>query len=262
MKTKKLAFVEQMLKDQWDYAFSNYVKRRDWWSFHCGHVAAGLQELGYEVKGFLKEELHSLPITKDTIVRGSIRTTRTALAIVGAKQPVNVDIPNCLREFAYRDVWETTLTQIRRSGKKVHIKPLEIQKGFGGHVYHRGESETKGLPGNMKILASERVWFGAEFRAYVLRGKVIFSEAETKEERDFVKKLIKHYRNAPVAYAIDCGWMVTEEVYNYHNDFRTNGKLAIVEINEGFSAGLADSSMPAIDYAKLTEARWKEIVVS
>ena len=150
--------------------------------------------------------------------------------------------------------------------KQVHIKALEYQKCFNGHIYNRsyGNSTVQPFGDDLKILASEVVNFEVEFRSYILNGKIIGTEADRPEEKAFVEKLIRNYRNAPVAYAIDCGWMVPKGYDSYEDKPHYKvGKLAIVETNEGFSAGsMGTNVISHKNYAKLTEARWKEIVNS
>lgn len=260
MKTK-LAFVEQKIDSYNSYWNPNDNNDRVWWSESCSWADKGFRALGYEVQGFLAKDIKSLPITRETPVRGSVRTVRTAFELAGVKQPKNIDIPSSLKKFTHRKIWKTTLGEVRRAKKYVHIKPLDIQKGFNGHIFSPGDYQTRHLKADYKILAAERVNFDDEFRSYVLNGKVL-NTIHGKREQDFVKELIASYKDAPAAYAIDCAYINSGNFrYGAYLEHRSNCKLALVEVNEGFSCGIYNSAeMSYRNFAKMTEARWFEIV--
>ncbi len=264
MSTKEpIAYVERKECTRFSYFGNQHI----WFSENCQDVAYGLEELGYTVKGFVKEDLPKLPITKDTIVRGSIRTTRTALHLLGVPQPEVVNIPKCLEKFAKRKIWTSTLGKVRKAKKDVFIKPLKFQKTFSGQIveYSRcqrgisykgveGYCKLYELPNSFEILASEVVEFLDENRTFVLNGKIVGTTASHKNELRLIKEIINAYKNAPAAYAIDTGFMVKEE-----SGILDKGTHALVEINSGFSAGnLADLSPK--NYAKIMEASWFEMV--
>ena len=253
MTNKKIAFVEQA-----EYKHPNGV--RPWWSEHCAEVARGLQKLGFTVHGFTKDKLASCNISRETPVRGSIRTTRRALELIGVPQPKNVDIPVSLRKFAHRKIWETTLGEIRAIKKPTFVKSLETQKAWNGHVvfhdrygYISPEGYTRDYPNDYKVLASEPVKFWGEYRFYVIDGKLVRDcsryDRAPVEAKAAAQEIVENYTDAPIGYALDVGRM---------GDYNGN-KWALVEINEGFSAG-NDGGASEVNYARMNAARWYEIV--
>lgn len=59
------------------------------------------------------------------------------------------------------------------------------------------------------------------------------------------QKMVDSYKNAPAGYGMDLGII--------------EGRgLALVEVNEGFSLG--NYGIPKVDYARIVEARWYEMV--
>lgn len=257
---EKKAFVQQCQGDRdrpWDEKF--------WFSQACRDAAKGLKVLGYNVQGFDRESLSRLPLRKSTVVKGSIGTVRKALDLLGVPQPRNVDIPESLVQFTNREIKVTTLGRIRAKNERVFIKPYEFQKAFEGHMYHGGyersfyrtserykDYATLKYPDSFKVLAAEPVNFEQEWRVYVLRGKILGAfgyhgneDAMPTHLRRKVPAIVKAYKDAPAAYAIDLGII--------------EGRgLSLVEVNEGFSLG--NYGLPKPTYAQMVEARWYEMV--
>jgi hypothetical protein len=206
--------------------------------------------MGYNINGFHASKLSSMPLDRRTIVKGSIRTVRMALWHLGCEQPENVDIPDSLRNYTHRKIWKTTMGAVRKMRSPVFIKPLEVQKAFNGHIYGREPSKTAKLPNNYKVLASEVTTFQAEWRVYILRKKVLgihlYYHTANEPPINLIKEMIRAYKDAPAAYAMDIG------LINHPKPVH-----ALVEVNEGFSLG--NYGIPDIDYARMVEARWKEM---
>jgi hypothetical protein len=262
------AFVEQEEYDA--YWHDSLRRKRDWFSENCRDATIGLRKLGYNVKGFLPTELETLDLSKRTIVKGSIRTVRRALTLLGVPQPKNLDIPNELKEFAQRKVWATTLGEVRnawkRDRKKVFIKPLNWQKAFCGVVYEqvadyygsnilRDPYSVREWPDNFPVLAQEVVYFDGEWRAYILKKEILGVRGygynaldKERPKNSFVQEMVDKFKSQPAAYALDFGWI------------KSNGKLipALVEVNEGFSLG--NYGISRLNYAKMVEARWYDMV--
>lgn len=258
--SKKVAFV------QLDSPPSNWYPKGNWYSSYCADAADGLQEMGYEVKGFMASDLPKLGLTKKTVVKATVGITRKALALVGAQQPRNIDIPKELEKFANRKIWATTLGEVKQSKKPVFVKPLYHQKAFGGRVFYPMDkgcylhTVLKDFPDSFPLLAQQRVRFvGYECRAYVLNGNLLCggNESFSPNSRDFIpggkefcQSIIQAFTSQPASYSIDFGMM----------QHKSHGRkeLALVEVNDGFSC--ANFSLNNKTYAQMIEARWREMV--
>jgi hypothetical protein len=229
----------------------------NWFSSNVESAAKGLLRMDYQLQGFKLRDLDKLPLHRSTIVKGSIRSVRMALYYLGLPQPENIDIPDCLNKYTHRRVWKTTLGAIRRRKTPVFIKPATIQKAFRGHVYENGSFLlTKNLPDKFEVLASEVVFFDTEWRVYVLKGEIqgVFGYegcgfGVRSPATKVLQQMISDFKDAPVAYAMDVGKLVRP---------KEKPVLSLIEINDGFSLG--NYGLSHIKYAKMVEARWKEMV--
>lgn len=241
-----------------------------WWSDGCDSAAAGFKKLGYKLQGFTSKNIEEAPLAKTRPVRGSIYSVRRALELLGVPQPENRDIPDCLKPFAGREIWTSTLQAVRHKNEPVFIKPLLIQKGFEGHIFHGNKGslssqdyQTDNLPGNYKVLCQEPVKWVKEWRVYILNGEIVgtqqydhcsLPDGWTLEMRDklkpnyhTVRKMLSALgKEAPAGFSLDVGVM-----YEKKGTF-------LVEMNEGFSIG--NYGIPDKTYARIIEARWNELV--
>lgn len=212
----------------------------------------GFHLLGYHCIPFTFKQLNYLPISKETIVNGFIRSVRKSFQIIGCPEPAEISIPDEILSFAGRNIWTSTLSEIRLYEPRVFIKPLDGHKLFNGHV-RTGEMKdliyTSMYPDETRILVSDVVNFISEYRGFVLDGELI----GLKHYRgDFTKTIdielmecaIEVYKSAPKAYSIDFG--LTDD-----------GRTLLVEVNDAFSLGCY--GLDPVLYAKMIEARWLEI---
>lgn len=258
---------------------NNIDMRDDWWSSCCESAAIGFKKLGYIVKPFHALALDKAPLAKNKPLRGSIRAVRKALSLLGCEQPQNVDIPESLKGFAGRELWVSTLGEVRNSKKDVFIKPLEIQKDFNGTLFKVGKDawgnrheplELRKLPGSYKVLCQEVVHFLKEWRAYVINGELVsvnhfhtswqhdsnnsyeqdrqeeVARAKLRPDHAQIRKMIRAFKGQPAGFVLDVG--VIEGKKGMH----------LVEMNEGFSAG--NYGISNVKYATMIEARWNELV--
>ena len=95
-----------------------------WLSENQFKAFLAFDERGYEVEPFTYNEmlLGKVPVTRETIVVGSVDSVRKALQLLGVQPPDNIDIPECLLEFAGRKIWDSTLGEIRKLKEPVFIK--------------------------------------------------------------------------------------------------------------------------------------------
>lgn len=215
----------------------------------------GFWLLGCECIPFQWKQFDHLPITKESIVVGWIRTVRKAFSVLEVADPPEVSIPPSLAEYAGRKTWTTTLGDLRKSddNSKIFIKPLEGHKLFTGHV-RTGEMKdliaTAMCPDETNVLCSEVVNFISEYRGFVLDGKLIGLKHYAGDFRKMidvsvVEEAITKYKDAPVAHSIDFG--LTDD-----------GRTLLVEVNDAFSLG--SYGLDRVWYARMIEARWDQIV--
>lgn len=226
----------------------------------------GFKYLGYSIFPFEKADLYNLPLTKETIVVGDIKTVRASFDILGVKQPAILSMPPELEEYAYRPIWTSTLGKIREDiekGSPIFAKPLEHHKLFTGQVFSTFKDliPTAHLSGDTRVLCSEPVNMIAEFRGYVHKGHLIGLKHYKGDwyeppQSDTIFKIITEWKDQPIAYSIDIAmvpWIdgkCVEDAYDR--------KEVLIEINDAFALG--NYGLHYIDYAKMIKDRWFEIV--
>ena len=219
----------------------------------------GLDKLGIDTTPFTWPDLRdeNVPLARDVVVVGGILTVRTALERLGRPAPENVDYPDALRPFFRREVRRATLGELR--GKlwddglesPLFVKPVTGHKDFDGHVVSRFRDliRTAGFPSEMAVWLSEVTPFVSEHRCFVRRGSVVgvrhyAGDPLVFPARSTVVDMVEAYEAAPVAYTLDVG-------------VRRDGATALVEVNDGFSAGCY-GLRPDL-YAKFLVDRWCEL---
>ena len=224
--------------------------------------ALGFAERGYEVvrfagagidAGALDEALFARP--EGCVVSGGVGAVAAALARAGRSPRRPDDLPPALNEWVGREAFETTLGRFRSIVSRepdrlpLHVKPSRRDKAFTGLLV-RGFGDlvtSAALPDDLDVLVQSPVEFVSEWRASVLRGRVLN---------------VAHYRGDPLvfpdpdaasaalpspprAFAMD--WGVTAE-----------GRTLLVEINDGSSLG--NYGVPTHLYVAMIEARWREFM--
>lgn len=257
MKTKKAAIIQAKGKST---LYGDPEAK--FWSRSCDSAAIGFERLGYKVVGY-DSMASDFPtcLSRDTPVRGSVQSFRRVLAHLGVKAPMNVDIPEELMGFTGRRVWKSTVGEVRTRAVTVFVKPLLFQKDFSGHTAYGGNSSvfsTLNLPKSYPLLCQDPTLFqGGELRVYVVEGKIVgkrFMPTDYMREKPWplstlenstLKAMLAAYKSQPAGFCMD----VTRS---------SSGQLVLIEVNEGFSCG--NYGIPHELFAKMIEARWKELV--
>ena len=226
-----------------------------WLSENQFKAFLGFDERGYEVEPFTFKDLLAgkLNLTPETIVVGSVDAVRKAFQILGVALPDNIDIPECLLEFSGRDIWDSTLGEIRKLKDPVFIKPKVQHKAFTGHIVGSFKDliETAPLGDDFPVLVQEIVKFVSEYRTMVLRGEILGVKHYCGDPLlfpcpDVIRSMVEKYKGScPVAYSIDVG--VTPE-----------GGTLLIEVNDSFALGAY--GLCRSKYVDMIEARWMEIV--
>ena len=239
------------------------------WEFlnvNCYEAWEGFYKMGYDV-GFFShsgDEL-SLPfdweLDRDTIVYGSIQSTRLALKKLGVEQPHALDYPGELTEFLGRKLERTTMGEFKRRldeydfGQPYFVKPVE-HKLFSGVVVKNFADLIRiaHVPDDTEVWMSNFVNIKSEWRIFVLRGQVAGfkhynGNAWMLPSKFQVERMIGAYKSAPVAYSLDVGVVAEGTAGN---------STCLVEVNDAFALGAY--GLPSIKYCQMIEARWKELV--
>jgi len=214
---------------------------------------------GYDVQFFERDELDSLPITKETPVSAGIETMNRVFARFGKTAGVPY-YPEELKYLLGRQVTEMTMQDLRArvedNAETYFIKPLEsAKKTFNGHVAgaFRDLIYTAHIPNEQVIVASEPVEFVTEYRFFVHKEHGIMGMKHYAGKWQFLvdysvaEAAIKAYTKSPVAYSLDLG-------------LTADGKTLLVECNDVTSLG--SYGLPPAIYSKLIVDRWHEIMAS
>jgi hypothetical protein len=201
-------------------------------------------------------QIVSSSLSGEIVVHGTIPVVQRVLEELNVSLADVEDYPASLEQYLGRRVWLTTLGEVRDCEElwPVFIKPYQFRKAFTGHVVTRFADllETNTLPDSFPIWASEPVRFEAEWRVFVLEGRILDVRLYKGSRwvapiRNAVVDMLARYEEsgtAPVAYALDVG-LASDE-------------MLLVEVNRGYSLGTygLDSTL----YAQMIEALWKHLV--
>ena len=134
----------------------------------------------------------------------------------------------------------------------VHIKPRDRHKLFTGKVVqgYRDFISLSGVPEDEPVLAQEVVDLVSEWRATVLRGKVLNvahykGNALSFPDANVIVAAVKAFTSAPIGYGMD--WAVTAD-----------GRTLLVEVNDGFALG--NYGVRGHQYTSLIECRWRQLM--
>ena len=92
----------------------------------------------------------SLPFPADLnrmdLVVGDFNWTKTSLKQLGVAMPSPPDYPKCLEHLLYRNMWSSTLGEVRNTlandpTAKFFVKPSQETKAFSGGVYQLDDIE-------------------------------------------------------------------------------------------------------------------------
>lgn len=246
------AYVQQLLEGDLSYLGFN-------------QIAYWFKERGYEVvrfdypqldEGFLDRGLLKHP--DETVVAGSVKTVQEALLRAGRPLPYVSDLPDGLKPWIGRNFWTTTLGDIRSLAESrspllpLHIKPLRQTKLFTGKVVHdRSDLARLGaVDDDEPVLAQDAVDFSSEWRAYVLRRRIVHVARYTANPLLFpnpvrLDEAIAAFEDQPIAFGMD--WGITP-----------SGETVLIEINDGFALG--NYGLDGAIHTAMIEARWRELM--
>ena len=206
--------------------------------------------------GFIINEVstfENLKINENHVFLGSIQFVHQALNMLGLKVPEPFDYPENLKDFLGRDIYPSTISQISNNPAKwnVFVKPRGLLKQFTGRVIKSTADliGTSSYEQDTPIWVSEPIDFLAEWRVFVRYNQILgvrHYRGDWRCNYDYriIENAIRKFKDSPNAYAIDFG-------------LTKDGRLLIVEVNEGYSIG--SYGLFYVDYAKLIATRWCEL---
>ncbi len=221
-------------------------------------------------------------LTKYDLVVGDFTWTRHALSVLGITMPSNIDYPKCLEYLLYRRVWKSTLSEVQcqlliqqstgdageTEGTGIFIKPYEDCKAFSGLVANAGWMEylLHQFSETMPVYCSELIKMVAEYRVYVLHGKIlgVCHYQGPKPEEDSNAVLDSH----TVRQAVDTLFadpVEGKDLSGCAMDFAvmrlSDGRYVtgLVEVNEGFSIGIYEG-ISFESYTEMLIGRWQKLM--
>lgn len=226
----------------------------DYWFWHKG----------YEVIPFQLEQLdqgefdHVLQYESDDIIFiGSVGAMKKAFQRAGFAPVENLEFPSELQAYYGRKIsietFETVQDWIENEPSKlpVHIKPVKEHKLFKGCLVEKFRDliPLSHVPGDSPVYVQEKIDIVSEWRATILRSKVlnvahysgnpiVFPDAQV------IRKAVAEYTTSPIGYSIDFG-------------ITTSGQTVIIEVNDGYALG--NYGVRGYMYTALVECRWREI---
>lgn len=217
-----------------------------------------LQRLGVEViafdgsdlKGFL-ERTHFGP---DDIVIGSVEAVSASFEARGMKCPDYLGYPDSLEPFLRRKIERMKYKEISLP-YPFFVKPAVDVKQFTGSLVENQRQanillDFMGCSMGTEVFVSEPIEFASEYRCFVHKGELKGIQWYAGDFTTFpnlyeIHKMIKAYKDAPIAYTLDIGII---------NGTNIN---ALVEVNDMWAIG--SYGFNGADYVRMTIDRFQEI---
>lgn len=219
-------------------------------------AADGFNQVGVDIVPFRSiEEIEGFDdIGESAIVVGNIGDVWAALKKMGVPRPVELDYPEHLDWLMGRTVKKVQIEDIRRSDKRVFVKPV-IQKLFTGLVWDPHDPRSRLVlapyPYETECLVTDVIDFVSEWRCFIKHDALVGVKHykgdvfQTPSASQLEVAMTLGRGKMPAAYSLDLG--VTSD-----------GKTLLVEANEGYALGCYGLS--SIVYARFLEARWEQFV--
>ncbi len=177
---------------------------------------------------------------------GSVEFTNHYCELNKISLPQNISYPIELQSFLCRNIRQDVF---KNAKDQEFVKPIQT-KLFTGAIK---KELTECVEENTAVWVSEPVVFAAEYRCYVIDGKVVAhsryddGDDEILFDYDVVYVMTKSYYNQPVGYSIDVGV--------------SNDRTMLVEVNDGWALGLYPwGNMTDSLYVELITRRWQQII--
>ena len=186
------------------------------------------------------------------LVVGAFSDVKVALERLGVNL-LPIDYPDELLPFTGRKIWKSTLFTITSHPDYWHVfvKPVEDVKRFRGTILDKSEDLIKlggGLE-DIEVWCSEKVNFLAEWRIWILDGKIIGINPyrgrwDLYPDPKVLQQAVNAYHSAPRAYALDFG--ITDK-----------RETLLVEVSDAYA--LSSFGLDSVLYTKILMTRWQEL---
>lgn len=187
---------------------------------------------------------------KDLCPVGTVAFCRAWMRAVGVPEPQPIDYPDVLQDALGRVVRHTTFGQVAEGS---WVKPVHT-KAWDAHVKQSDcEHPAEELVWESAVIAASD-WL-SEWRVYVIEGRIVGRgryddgrDDAPEPDWDLVQQWVDRYTQAgaPAGYALDvAAW--------------PKGRTVLVEVTDGWALGYYKGTCSAPDYARLLDARWREL---
>ena len=178
------------------------------------------------------------PMHKTYVPIGSVEFVSAHLYQFYGLTPKPINVPESLYPLAQREIFIGTNRDLDGLQRKWFVKSMDKIKGLVKVIDNPTLLSVP--PGGVeKYQISEYINIDSEWRAFVYKGKLVGLQNYVGEFTEFpdiqvIRKMIKMYKDAPIAYTLDVGinyrstW---EMVLNEYNTF-------VIEVHDFFSCGL------------------------
>ena len=233
------------------------IRDRDQLDLYDGYLA-----LGYTTKLISASEIYTNKhsITKDDVFGGHVQLCQYIWKQLKVADPCIPNYPEELKEYFGRSIRKMKfksflkiLQENENFGKIYFVKPV-ANKLFTGFtcVTERECCSKTNCSNNTDVYVSSYVNFGAEFRAYVYKGKVVDcfrywgDDWKVITPHMNIEEMVSKLKVNAIFYSLDVGIDTDKQ------------RTLLMEVNDGYALG--NYGLQAVDYAKYSSNRWLEIV--
>lgn len=216
----------------------------------------GFQMLGYDVVPFYGFGDHptSDDLLTDSCIAGHIGDVMKVLRTLRKPLPALPDYPDHLKHLLGREVYETTLGDVKSKADPCFVKPIQ-QKLFSGVVWDNSRNTRLHLAiyeDETPVLVSSLVDFAAEYRVFVLDNRIL---GVRQYRGDWPKTL----GSTIVETAVSSGKGKMPRSYAIDFGVTPTGDTLLVEVNDAYALG--SYGLNSTQYALMMEARWRELTL-
>jgi hypothetical protein len=232
------------------------IRDRDQLDLYDGYLA-----LGYTTKLITANDIYSNKhkITKDDVFGGHVQLCQYIWKQLKIKEPQIPNYPEELKEYYGRSIRKMSfksftkiLQENENFGNTYFVKPV-YNKLFTGFtcVTEREFLSKTSCANNVELFVSSYINFGAEFRAYIYKGKVVDcfrywgDNWRIQTPHEDIENMASLLNVNAIFYSLDVG------IDN------NTGKTLLMEVNDGYALG--NYGLAPVDYARYTAHRWFEI---
>ena len=233
------------------------IRDRDQLDLYDGYLA-----LGYDTKLISATDIYANKhqITREDVFGGHVQLCQYIWKQLKVADPCIPNYPEELKGYFGRSIQKMKIKDFRKIlqenedfGHKLFVKPI-TNKLFTGFVcLTEKEFDSKCTCGNnVDVYVSSYVDFGAEFRAYIYKGKVVDcyrywgDDWKVTTPHMNIEEMVSKLKINAIFYSLDVGIDTSRQ------------RTLLMEVNDGYALG--NYGINFLDYAKYSSERWLEIV--